>query len=648
MRQLRTERSNSSGPAAPPCSAPRITVAALLVAALLFSLAALAPVAAQAQESGPLAPSDTSSPRATLETFLGDSLKAIQLWKTAVSLNEATPGLFASDAVKEGLARARNLGQRAAKTMDLSQIPQARVEDLRIEAALLLKEVLDRIELPPLETIPDAEALKAEGLTSWRLPNTEIEIAKVEEGPRAGEFLFTAETVERLPEFYEKVRDLPYRTTETAGVYEFYIATPGQLLPPKWLSWVQNLPLWATRLHWGQTVWQWFGLGLSVLLAVLLPVGVNRWLRRQAVPISPLRRSWRRLIVPSVTLASFFFFRHFVDEQLNITGGVLFAVVTGFEALMAVVAAWLLFVIANVFAEISISSPRIDASSLDASMLRMSLRVLGGLGAIGIVLFGADRVGLPVVPLLAGLGVGGLAVALAARPTLENLIGGVILYADRPVRVGDMCSFGQNIGVVDSIGMRSTKIRALDRTIISVPNAQFVDMQLVNWSRCDRRLIDPLIGLRYETSPEQLRFVLVKLREMCLAHPKIHDESIRIRLAGFGASSFDVQVRVYAMTRDLEEYHAIREDLYLRIVDIVESSGTGFAFPSTTAYLTRDGGLDEERGQAAEAQVAQWRASGELPFPEFAKPRQEALSGTLDYPPEGSPTAKAPAKGEAG
>ncbi|MDJ0944945.1 MAG: mechanosensitive ion channel family protein [Kiloniellales bacterium] len=646
MRQSCTERSAGARSAARRRNAPTGRAFTFLVAAISVSLAALAPVAASAEESGPLAPSDTSSPRATLETFLEDSLKAIQLWKAAISLNEATPGLFASEPVEEGLARARTLGQRAANTMDLSEIPQARLEDLRIESSLLLKEVLDRIELPPLETVPDAEAMKTEGLTRWRIPETEIEIARVEDGPRAGEFLFTSQTVERLPEFYEKVRDLPYRTTETAGIYEFYIATPGQLLPPKWLSWVQNLPPWATELHWGQTLWQWFGLGLSVLLAILLPLGVNRWLRRRAVPISALRRSWRRLVVPSVTLASFAVFRLFVDEQLNVTGGVLVAVVIAFEGLIAIVAAWTVIVVANVIAETSIASPRIDAASLDASMVRMSLRVLGGLSAIGVVLFGADRVGLPVVPLLAGLGVGGLAVALAARPTLENLIGGVILYADRPVRVGDFCSFGDKIGVVESIGMRSTKIRALDRTVISVPNAQFVDMQLVNWSRCDRRLIEALVGLRYETSPDQLRFVLAKLREMCLAHPKVHGETIRIRLAGFGASSLDVQVRVYALTRDWEEFHAIREDLYLRIVEIVESSGTGFAFPSTTAYLARDGGLDDERGRAAEAQVARWRAAGELPFPEFPKPGREALAGTLDYPPEGSPDARVPAKGK--
>ena len=147
MRQLRTERSNSSGSAASSRSAPTLTAAALLIGALLFSLAALAPIAAPAEETGPLAPSDTSSPRAALKTFLEDSRDAIQLWKTAIRLNEATPGLFASDAVKEGLARARSLGRRAANTMDLSQIPQTRVEDLRIEATLLLKEVLDRIEL---------------------------------------------------------------------------------------------------------------------------------------------------------------------------------------------------------------------------------------------------------------------------------------------------------------------------------------------------------------------------------------------------------------------------------------------------------------------------------------------------------------------
>jgi MscS family membrane protein len=228
--------------------------------------------------------------------------------------------------------------------------------------------------------------------------------------------------------------------------------------------------------------------------------------------------------------------------------------------------------------------------------------VAGVLGiAVGLVLVfnGASELGVPLVPLLASLGVGGLAMALAARPTLENLIGGIILYADQPVRVGDFCCFGGNEGTVERIGIRSTQIRARDRTVITVPNAVFADMQIVNWARCDRMMILETIGLRYETDLDQLRYVLAKLREMFLAHPKIDNDSQRVRFVGYGSSSLDIQIRVYALTSNFDEFHIIQEDVFLRVGEIVEESGTSFAFPSQTLYLGRDDGLDTERSNAA-------------------------------------------------
>jgi MscS family membrane protein len=245
--------------------------------------------------------------------------------------------------------------------------------------------------------------------------------------------------------------------------------------------------------------------------------------------------------------------------------------------------------------------------------------------------------GLPVLSLVAGLGIGGLAVALAIRPTLENLIGGFILFLDKPIRVGDFCTFGSQSGTVESIGVRSTQIRALDRTTISIPNAQFADMQIVNWARCDEMLINETVGLRYETSTDQLRFVLVRIREMFLGHPRIDSDSARVRLAGYGASSIDVSVRVYARTREWNDFFAIKEDVMFRIKDIVEQSGTGFAFPSQTLYLGRDQGVNVELGEKAKQKVAELRRAGQLPFPRFAAARLERLEGRLSYPPRGSP-----------
>ena len=162
-------------------------------------------------------------------------------------------------------------------------------------------------------------------------------------------------------------------------------------------------------------------------------------------------------------------------------------------------------------------------------------------------------------------------------------------------------------------------------------------MEIINWAKCDRMLILATIGLRYETEPDQLRYVLAMLREMFHAHPKIDRNTVRVRFAEYGASSLDVEIRVYALTREWNEFYAIREDVFLRVNEIVGKSGTSFAFPSQTLYWGRDEGLDKERSSEATQQVKSWRKSGQLPFPQLAASRIEQLADTLDYPPRGSP-----------
>jgi MscS family membrane protein len=190
---------------------------------------------------------------------------------------------------------------------------------------------------------------------------------------------------------------------------------------------------------------------------------------------------------------------------------------------------------------------------------------------------------------------------------------------------------------VEAIGMRSIQLRARDRTVITVPNATFADMEIINWARCDMMLILATIGVRYETRVDQIRYLLARLREVCLAHPKIDNDTIRVRFSGYGASSQDINIRIYALTRDWNEYFAIQEDILLRVADIVEEAGTGFAFPSQTLYLGRDDGIDTETGDMVSGKVAEWRAAGELPFPNMSRAQRQRLADTLDYPPSGSP-----------
>ncbi len=164
-------------------------------------------------------------------------------------------------------------------------------------------------------------------------------------------------------------------------------------------------------------------------------------------------------------------------------------------------------------------------------------------------------------------------------------------------------------------------------------------MQIINYTRRDQMLLRTTLSLRYETSDEQLRFVLAKLRELLLAHPRITDYPARARFKGYGDSSLNVDIFAFVNTKDYNEFLAIREDILLKMKNIVEEAGTGFAFPSRTVYQARDNGLDSERTKASETEVKAWRAAHDLPFPEFGQERLERLRDTLAYPPDGSPWA---------
>jgi MscS family membrane protein len=282
-----------------------------------------------------------------------------------------------------------------------------------------------------------------------------------------------------------------------------------------------------------------------------------------------------------------------------------------------------------------------DPKSVKHYLTSILIRLLSYAIAVWIVLYGIEGFGLSIMPLLAGFGVGGIAIALAVRPTLENFIGGIILLMDKPIEVGDICQYdspsGSQIGIVEKIGLRSTRLRKFEDTLITIPNAEFSQLQIENLSIREMTLMRFTLNLRYETTADQLRFVLTHLRIMMIGHPKVSPERLRVRFRGFGNSSLDVEIFAYIRTNIYPEYWAIREDINLRIIDIVKEAGTGFAFPSQTTYFTRDTGLDKEKSRDSEAQVEKWRSENKLPFPEVEGEEQIKLQDTLDYPPAGSP-----------
>jgi MscS family membrane protein len=307
------------------------------------------------------------------------------------------------------------------------------------------------------------------------------------------------------------------------------------------------------------------------------------------------------------------------------------------SALFTVAVAWLLIRVCDVLSD-WVKEELIERGQVGATALvppgRKFVKALLVIVALVAIL---SNFGFNVAALLAGLGVGGIAVALAAQKTIENLFGGLILYADRPVRVGDFCLFGDKMGTIEEIGIRSTRIRTLEHSVITVPNATFSNMELDNLTLRERIRLRAILTVRYETTPDQMRYILVEIRKLLYSHERIIPDTPRVRFINFGAFSLDLEVLAYANTTDWAEFLGIREDIFLRIMDIIEASGSGFAFPSQTVYMGKDDGLNADRVREVSEEVQRWRERNEVFLPNFPAEKIAGLKGTLTYPPEGSP-----------
>lgn len=567
------------------------------ILALTISMAALGalPVAAQTGLEAPpevaapdpaLRPIRTESPRDTLESFLTVSEElgaAILRYRTDKSAALA--------------GRIAILSEQSVALIDLSELPLANRRERGEETDMALLDIFGRLGAPALDGAPDVDAVSdPDAPSAWRVPRTPIRIGLVREGPRAGEFLFTAGTLRAIPRFLSGIAHLPL---DPPMPFERWTEMSRQLTGPLIPGWLASAMPEALRGAWLDTpAWKVLPTALLYLAAALLALALYRLLRRHK-PDHRLGMLLARGVVPAAILTVATVLVPTVSRNINLSGSAAALEGSVRTIVLYLAWAWLFRLAARALAEAAIRSPRISDDSYDANMLRLISGIVGIAGIVLILAIGAQEVGVPALSLLAGLGIGGLAVALAIRPTLENLIGGFILFIDKPVRVGDFCSFGGHDGTIEGIGIRSTQIRALDRTLITVPNAQFADMQLVNWARCDQMLIRETIGLRYETTPDQLRFLLARIRELLHSHPRIDPPTVRVRFDGYGDSALNIGIRVYARTREWNGHFAVREDVFLRIYDIVTGAGSGFAFPSPTVYLGRDKGLDAAAWEAA-------------------------------------------------
>ncbi len=521
-------------------------------------------------------------------------------------------------------ANAENFA-RAAQYLDARRMPREAEERAR-QLLVVLNRGLFASDVEQLSNKP-------EGNLDDGLPPNVDQVGTVKSGTvtldimlervqRTGElpiWLFSAATLKGIPAVYEEIR-------------------------PAWVERFLSKPFREIRFL-GLALWQWIGLPVALALVMgfawLLSRGLFAVLRpllfwftgEQTVAQFAQITSPIRLVVLSVLMAIWLSMTHLpLLTRFDLTR---VAVAIG-----AVGLTWLFLRLTDISAQLMeihfrrLSQPgRIAITQLLRKMGKVLVVLIGALALLHLA-------SVDLTAALAGLGIGGLAIAFAAQKTLENLFGGIMIISDQPVRVGDFCKVGNLLGTVEEIGLRSTRIRTLDRTVVSIPNGQMAAENLENYGLRDKIWFRTTIGLRYETTADQLRYVLAEIRRMLYAHPMVESEDARIRFVRFGGSSRDLEIFAYVLTSDYVRFLEVQEDLLLRIMDIVESSGTGIAFPSTTTYLARDSGLDEAKTQGAIAAVRRWREERELPFPNFHPARISEFENRLEYPPPDSALRK--------
>ena len=253
-----------------------------------------------------------------------------------------------------------------------------------------------------------------------------------------------------------------------------------------------------------------------------------------------------------------------------------------------------------------------------------------------------DTVGIDVTAGLAALGIGGLALAFGAQKTIENFIGSIMVIFDQPVRIGDYCKVGEIAGTIEDIGMRSTRIRTLDRTVITIPNGDFSAQRIENYAHRDQFRIFTQLDLRMDVSANQLRYLIVEIRSMLYSHPRIDSKSANVKFIGWNDYAAMVEMTAYVVTRNNDDFMEVREDIYLRILDLIAKAGTSLTTPATpfSPFVPMEPEISLKYKQDAEQKVQDMIAKNDLPMPKFDPSKIESLKASAEYPPKGSSSYK--------
>jgi MscS family membrane protein len=548
----------------------RCGICGLLMTSLLCSALLLTTALADTPPAiHPLAPPDTSSPQATLKTFLDEMNTAV--------------GAFHSDNREVAFHAVR----RATQCLNVSEQPSALQFMIGFYAAMFLKETLDRIEIPPYSEIPDAKAVHTDKVTWWTIPYTNITIASVKDASSAERFLFTPETVRHTEQYYDQVKALPYLPGTGGGAAYVQLSTSAGLMIPR--EFVRNLPAWAKATFYGLAAWQWCGLFLYFFFGTSGALGAYRY-GDVTLSLIDQRFQWKLkpalagLVIPIALIL-------FAEIGLWFIVYVLHIFITDVYVPIAMVlltisylgTIWLIGALLNRIAAVVVAMGGFAKGSIDTQLIRLGFQLVTVIIICITAVHLSARLGLPAYSLVTGLGIGGIAVALAGREALSNVVGTVIILLDKPFKRGDFIVLGDgDRGTVTDIGLRSTRIRTRDGILVSIPNSTVANMKIVNESAPATEVrIRISIGVGYGSKVKEVEEALLAAAERCEFF--VPDPPPAIRFRGFGDSSLDFQLLVWIVQPEFQgrATHQLNQAVY----EELQKKGIEIPFPQRDIHV---------------------------------------------------------------
>jgi MscS family membrane protein len=560
-----------------------LLTALLLLPACVASLAQLpgitspAPTPAANAQATPTDPLGRETPRGTAMGFLRAAQD--ENYALAVQYFQPPPGRRRATADQEQDLAAQLLtviNQKVpVSSLDsLSRDPQGRLDD----------------GLPP-----NQELLTGihEGSGSFS-----IQLIRTDDDHGGKIWLISRKTLETIPEIYDSLQfsDLERKLPRTLTKHRFLYMPLWQ-----WLAILLAIPV-AVAIAW--------------LLALMPRLALGYYRKRKPVTAVPPVRLLH--VGPGTLLLAAFI--HYIFVFL-IGASIVYRQYYRrvLWVFLAVAAYWLITRITREVSARIVSRLTASGRMGERSVVSLMRRVLEVFSFIIIGLIVLSSLGVNVTAALAGLGIGGLAVGLGAQKTFENLLGGITILTDKALQIGDACRVGDQRGTVEDIGLRSTKLRTEERTVVTIPNGTVAAAVLENFRQRDKILFRQTVRLRFDLAPDHIRYALQELRATLQQNNRVEDATSRVRLLRFVDAGMDVEIYAYILVRDYAEFLALQEEILLSIADTLERTGVGVAFPASTTLIRKDVGIDPEKEKAAKAAIVNARksdsASGQMPSP---------------------------------